>query len=210
MKIARIEASKHKRGRILLIPEEGEIVRVTEKELLSFDLYPGRELTEPELDDLLRAARRSETEQAAAQIASARMMSQKALTERLRRRGAAPDEAAEIAGRMAELGAVDDAAYARIVVRHYGATLYGRARVEQELFRRGIPKELWESALEELPDSREAIDRFLQGRCGGRVPDRGERKRLSDALLRRGFSWTDICPALNRLAGADGEIIEDE
>ena len=210
MKIARIEVSKHKRDRILLIPEEGEIVRVTERELLSYDLYPGRELTEPELEGLLRAARRSETEQMAAQIASARMMSQKTLAERLCRRGAEPDEAAEIAGRMAELGAVDDAAYARTVVRHYSATGCGRARIEQELFRRGIPKELWESALEELPDSREAIDRFLQSKCAGHTVDRAERKRLCDALLRRGFSWTDIRPALNRLADADGEIIEEE
>ena len=210
MKIERIEVSRHKRGRILLIPEEGDILRVTEKELLSFDLYPGRELTEQELEELLKAARRSKTEQTAAHIASARMLSQKELTDRLRRRGAEPEEAAEIAGRMAELGAVDDAVYAGVIARHYAAMGYGRARVEQELFRRGIPKELWEKALAELPDSREAIDRFLTSKCAGRTVDRAERKRLAGALLRRGFSWAEIRPALNRLQGTDGEITEDE
>ena len=210
MKIARIEKSKHKRGRILLIPEDGDLLRVTEKELLAFDLYPGRELTPQEIEALLSSARRSETELLAAHISSSRMLSRRELSDRLRRRGAEPEEAAEIAGRMEELGAVDDAAYAGVVVRHYAAMGYGRGRVEQELYRRGIPKELWEAALGGLPDSREAIDRFLQSRCGGHAPDRAERKRLSDALLRRGFSWEDIRPALNRLYEADEEITDNE
>lgn len=210
MKIARIEKSKHKRGRILLIPEDGDLLRVTEKELLAFDLYPGRELTAQETDALRSSARRSETEQRAAHMASSRMLSRKELSDRLRRRGAEPEEAEEIAARMAELGAVDDAAYAGVVARHYAAMGYGRGRVEQELYRRGIPKELWETALAELPDGREAIDRFLQSKLKGRAPDRAEKKRLSDALLRRGFSWHEIRPALNRLDGLDAEITEDE
>ena len=73
--------------------------------------------------------------------------------------------------------------------------------MRQELQRRGIPRQLWEDALSQLPDSAEAIDRFLRKKLGGRAPDRAMLKKLSDALLRRGFSWNDIRPALNRLGG---------
>ena len=55
-----------------------------------------------------------------------------------------------------------------------------------------------------LTDS-DAIDRFLRRKLGGRTPDRAALKKLSDALLRRGFSWSDIRPALNRL----GEEIDE-
>jgi regulatory protein len=106
---------------------------------------------------------------------------------------------------MEELGAVNDGAYAGVIVRHYAAMGYGRGRVEQELYRRGIPRELWEDALRELPDSAEAINTFLRSKLQGRAPDRAERKRLSDALLRRGFGWNEIRPALNALGGEEIE-----
>ena len=45
----------------------------------------------------------------------------------------------------------------------------------------------------------EAIEQFLRAKCKCGAPDRAACKRLSDALLRRGFSWQDIRPALSRL-----------
>ena len=205
MRIAKIEKSKHKQGRVLVFPEEGDLLRITEAELLPFGIYPGAELSDEQVAALLEAARRSETKLRAARISSSRMLSKKELTDRLRRKGADPAEAAEAAERMEELGTVNDAAYAGVVVRHYAAMGYGRGRVEQELYRRGIPKELWEKALEELPDSAGAIDAFLQSKLKGRRPDRAETKRLSDALLRRGFGWNEIRPALNRLGETEIE-----
>ena len=205
MRIAKVEKSKHKQGRVLVYPEEGELLRITEAELLPFGIYPGAELTDQQVEALREAARRSETKLRAAHMASSRMLSKKELTDRLRRKGAEPDEAAEAAERMEELGAVNDSAYAGVVVRHYAAMGYGRGRVEQELYRRGIPKELWEEALAELPDSADAIDAFLRGKLKGRKPDRAELKRLSDALLRRGYSWNEIRPALNRLGETEIE-----
>lgn len=205
MRIAKVEKSKHKQGRVLVYPEEGELLRITEAELLPFGIYPGAELTDQQVEALREAARRSETKLRAAHMASSRMLSKKELTDRLRRKGADPDEAAEAAERMEELGAVNDSAYAGVVVRHYAAMGYGRGRVEQELYRRGIPKELWEEALAELPDSADAIDAFLRGKLKGRKPDRAELKRLSDALLRRGYSWNEIRPALNRLGETEIE-----
>ena len=205
MRIAKIEKSKHKQGRVLVFSEEGDLLRITEAELLPFGIYPGMDLSEEQVEALKEAARRSETKLRAARMASSRMLSKKELTDRLRRKGADPDEAAEAAERMEELGAVNDSAYAGVVVRHYAAMGYGRGRVEQELYRRGIPKELWEEALRELPDSAGAIDAFLRSKLKGGKPDRAEVKRLSDALLRRGYSWNEIRPALNRLGETEIE-----
>ena len=205
MRIAKIEKSKHKQGRVLVFSEEGDLLRITEAELLPFGIYAGMELDDEQVDALREAARRSETKLRAAHMASSRMLSKKELTDRLRRKGADPDEAAEAAERMEELGAVNDSVYAGVVVRHYAAMGYGRGRVEQELFRRGIPRELWENALQELPDSAAAIDAFLRGKLKGRQPDSAELKRLSDALLRRGYSWNEIRPALNRLGETEIE-----
>ena len=121
------------------------------------------------------------------------------LSDRLVKKGADPREAQGTAQWLADLGAVDDAAYAGVIARHYAAMGYGPGRVRQELQRRGVPRDLWEDALAQLPDPEEAIDKFLAAKLRGKTPDRATLQRLSAALQRRGFQWQDIRPALARL-----------
>ena len=52
--------------------------------------------------------------------------------------------------------------------------------------------------LDELPPDGEQIDRFLQSKLHGRSPEDKEKKRLTDALLRRGFSWGEVRSAWGR------------
>ena len=54
-------------------------------------------------------------------------------------------------------------------------------------------------------DSAEAVDRFLESKLRGRLPEEKEKKRLTDALLRRGFSWGDVKSAWSRLGEATWE-----
>ena len=150
MRIERLENSKHKQERVLVYLEDGTLLRITGAELLQFGLYQGLDLPPETLEELRAAARRSDTRRRGASMASGRMLSKKELTERLTKKGASPDDAAETADWLEDLGAVDDAAYAGVIVRHYGGMGYGAARVRQELHRRGVPKELWDEALEQL------------------------------------------------------------
>lgn len=205
MKITRIENSKHVQERVLVFLEEGDPLRITGHELLQFGLYPGMDLSPQLVVQLQAAGQRSESRVKAARLASGRMMSRKELTDKLSRKGIDPGTAVETADWLESLGAVDDAAYAGVIARHYAASGYGPGRVRQELQKRGVSRELWDDALSQLPDSADAIDRFLQKKLSGRTPDRATLKKLSDALLRRGFSWSDIRPALNRL----GEEIDE-
>lgn len=205
MRITRIENSKHVQERVLVYLEEGDPLRITGHELLQFGLYPGMDLSPQLMVQLEASGKRSEGRVKAAQLASGRMMSRKELADKLNRKGIAPDTAEEAVEWLTSLGAVDDAAYAGVIARHYAASGYGPGRVRQELQKRGVPRELWDDALAQLPDSTDAIDRFLRRKLGGRTPDRPALKKLSDALLRRGFSWSDIRPALNRL----GEEIDE-
>ena len=205
MKITRIENSKHVQERVLVFLEEGDPLRITGHELLQFGLYPGMDLSPQLVVQLQAAGQRSESRVKAARLASGRMLSRKELTDKLSRKGIDPDTAEETADWLESLGAVDDAAYAGVIARHYAASGYGPGRVRQELQKRGVSRELWDDALSQLPDSADAIDRFLQKKLSGRTPDRATLKKLSDALLRRGFSWSDIRPALNRL----GEEIDE-
>ena len=95
----------------------------------------------------------------------------------------------------------DDAAYAAMLVRHYSAQGCGPARIRDELYRRGVPRELWDEALETAPDAQETLACVIASKTRGKPLNEKDYKRLSDALLRRGFSWGEVKTAL-RTAGA--------
>ena len=49
------------------------------------------------------------------------------------------------------------------------------------------------------------MDAFLRSKLRGRTPDEKEKRRLTNALLRRGFPWGEVKAAWGRL----GDAIED-
>jgi len=205
MKIKRIEASKYVQERVLVYPEEGDPLRITRAELLQFGLHQGMDLPPELVVELEESGKRSSLRAKGAQLASGRMLSKKELQEKLVRKGAGEEEAQDIALWLEELGAVDEQTYAGILVRHYAAAHYGKKRIVQELQRRGIPRELMEEALAQMPEPCEAIEGYIAAKYKGRSLDFDERRKLGNALLRRGFDWHDVRPVLNAL----GEEIEE-
>ena len=188
--------------------EGGDLLRLTGDALLRFGLRVGMDLSAEDVVQLKEAEHRTAVRSRGAQLVSSRMLSRKELTDRLERRGATEDEAADTADWLEDLGALDDAAYAAAVVRHYGHMGYGRLRVRQELQRRGIQRALWDTALEELGRSDEDIEALLRSRLKGRVPERDEGRKLAAMLQRRGFTWQEIRLVLSRLL--DGEELPEE
>ena len=206
MEIMEVKPSQRKKGRFLVKLEDGNILRVTEEEVLRFSLAAGMELDDETLEALDESAQRSAVRAAAASMIGSRPLSKKELTRRLVRKGADEEDAGEAADWLEDIGAVNDREYAAMLVRHYAGKGYGRARIREEMYRRGVDRELWDQALEELPDQSETLDRLIQKKCRGDLSDRREVRRVSDSLLRRGFSWSEVKDALRRYT----ELQEDE
>ena len=206
MRIDEVKKSERKKGRFLVRLEDGSILRVTEEELLRFGLRAGMELDAETLEELRASAKKSSARATAANMIGSRALSKKELTRRLVQKGNEEADAQAAADWLEDIGAVDDASYAASLVRHYGGKGYGPARVREELRRRGVDRELWDDALEEMPDSEEILDQLIQKKCRGDLSDPKEKKRVSDALLRRGFGWTDVKAAMGRYA----EMVEDD
>ena len=198
MRVDRVEPSRHKKGRVLVFLEDGACLKITEQELLDFGLRSGDELDADTLSRLRAAAGVSNVKASAADLIGKRAMSRRDLERKLQEKGATQAEARYAAEWLEAIGALDDGEYAALLVRHYSQMGYGPARVREKLREKGIPRELWEDALAAMPDPAEAIDVFLQAKCRGAL-DQREKKRLSDALLRRGFAWADIRAGLARL-----------
>ena len=198
MRIDRILPVRNKPGRVTVHFEGGESLQLTEQEVLDFGLRPGDEPDGATLARMKEAAGRSGARITAAELVGKRAMSRRELERKLRDKGAPETEAQYAAEWLEAIGAIDDAAYAAALVRHHGAQGYGPGWIREKLREKGISRDLWEEALEQLPPPEEHIDRWLERRWKGAAPDPAEVKRAAAALVRRGFSWSDVRSAMTR------------
>ena len=197
MVIQELKPSKHVEGRWLAVLEDGSILRVGEGEVVDFALYAGRELSDEEAERLQNAARRGELKSKAIELLMRKPQSRKELGRKLLEWEASEEEAEAICDRLEELGYLNEAEYAGRIVRHYAAKGFGERKLRDELYRRGVPRELWEDALAQIEDNSETIDAFLEKKLKG-SHDPKDVKKASDALARRGFRWPEISDALRR------------
>ena len=198
MIIRELKPSQRVEGRWLAFLEDGAILRLSENEVIDFALYAGKELSEEESAALQDSVRRSALKGKTIELLSRKPQSRKEVERKLTQWEASEEEAAALCDRMEELGYLNDAAYAVTVVRHYSAKGYGERKLRDELYRRGVPRDLWDEALQQAGSPDEAIDAFIAKKLAGKAPDPKELKKVSDALARRGYHWNDISAALRR------------
>lgn len=213
MKLAKLEPSSRVEGRWLVWLEDGTLLRIGEADVVSFSLYAGMELDETQLDGLRMAQEQAKLKQKALSLLSARPMSQRELERKLsanpRKKGMTEegeeqreqrrDMAQQVAQRMAQVGLVNDREYASTVVRHYSRKGYGPAKIRDELYRRGVPRELWDQAMEELNQDDRQLRALVEKKLRGAVPTREELKKVSAYLARRGFGWEEISRVLRQV-----------
>lgn len=185
-------------GRWLVVLEDGSILRVGENEVIDFSLYVGKQLSEEEAQKLLNGAKRSALKEKTIELLSRKLQSRWEMERKLKQWEASEEETRTICDRMEELGFLDDAQYAQRVVRHYSAKGFGERKLRDELYRRGIPREFWQQAMEQQQDSESSLDSFIAKKLAGKPLDRQNIKKVSDALARRGYRWSEINEAMRR------------
>ena len=193
------EIKKTSPGRLSVIFEDESEVRSTLAVVSDLRLFTGRELDGEQLAELRRESALSIAKEKALEYVSRRRMSCKELERKLLDKGHDEETAAYCVQWLLENRFLDDESYSGAVVRHYAAKGYGPGRIRAELNRRGIERELWDSALEEYPEDTSKIDKFIASRLSN-PEDRDQVRRISAALYRRGHSWEDIRRALRRFS----------
>lgn len=204
MTIQELKPSKRIAGRWLAVLEDGSILRVGENEVVSFSLYPGKELTDEQTEALLASTRCSGLKEKALALLSRKPHSRRELERKLEQWEATEEEISSICNRMEELGYLNDAYYAEQVVKHYCTKGYGEKKLRDELYRRGVPRDLWDDALAKVEDNSSALDQFIARKLAGKEPDPRDLQKVAGALARRGYNWSEIRDALARY-GAEAE-----
>ena len=199
MRINAIEPTRSPNGKLRIRFEDDSSLLVYPSVIGDLGLYPGMELSQQELSNLRGSAARASARERAVRIISAGTVTEKELLHRLRAKGEQDSHAHAAVDWLKELRLLDDSRAAEQIVASGIARGYGEARLRQLLYEKGVPRELSDDAVDTLPEAGEQIAAFLESKLHGRTPDEKEKKRLADALLRRGFSWNDVKSGWNAL-----------
>lgn len=211
MKIESLTPSQKVQGRWIAVFADGSKLKLTDREMVDFALYAGLDVPEAAMEQLKDAAGESAARRRAANILSARPLSRKELEKRLAEKGETPSHAAAAADYMEHLGYLNDEAYAKTLTEHYAAKGYGPRKIRDELYRRGVPREFWDDALDGLGEPDDALDTLVAAKLRSTSrPDRADFKKVSDALARRGYAWSDISAAIRRYQREHEVEWEDE
>jgi regulatory protein len=127
---------------------------------------------------------------------------------RLRRAGFAPRTVDDVIVWLQGLGYLDDERFARSYALEKMRSGWGGRRVRQELWRKGVEREVVESVLaecevdeESLRGQEDALWTQMQRRFGSKFrtdPEATER-RLEGFLARRGYDWDSIAQLVRKL-----------
>ncbi len=181
-----------------LIFEDGKRLKAPAFKVVELGLTPGAEVTPEAFLALENAQSLASCKERAVRILTASGLSKKELQKRLVQKGESEEDAEAAVAWLEELHLIDDLETAKQLVRSACLRGYGAARAKSILYEKGIPKELWDEALVELPEMDDAIDTFLRRKLDGRTLDAKQIKKTVDALLRRGHSYHDIQAGLRR------------
>jgi len=133
----------------------------------------------------------------ALRILGSRAMSANEIEKRLINKGESAETAREVVQWLEEIGAVNDCDLARIIVTHYSSKGYGIARIRDELYKRGVPRDIWDTVLENLEEEAhdDAAVAYLEKKLKGST-DKDDLRRAENALCRRGFSYDEARSAI--------------
>lgn len=191
MRIESVAAQPDMAGRFRVTFSDGSIMRLYKQTVQDFGLYAGLELTEEEMQNLQTEASKMSAKMRAVRIVSASSVSKRDLEQRLIQKGEDASCAKEAVSWLEDLNLLDDKKTAEQIVSRCVSKGYGIARAKQALYEKRIPKAYWSEALAEYPDQTDAIRAYIENH----LPEDADQKavkKVIDALLRKGHSYSDI------------------
>lgn len=191
---------KKGKGDKIHISIDGEY-RLTVDEMYFASLYlkDGQEIDEEEYAILEETVNVRRAYNCAVSLLSRRDHSKKELMTKLREKGFT--EGAEKAlDKLCNSGYVDDERFCRL----YASELvrlksYGKKRVEQELYRKGIDRDIIYNVLEEISFDSNALCDIIKRKYLNKMSDEKGKQKAVSALMRLGYSYGEIRDALNEL-----------
>jgi regulatory protein len=210
--VTAISASVRAAGRFDLCVDQKPVARLSIQSIEKLRLRVGLEVDATLAAAIAEEATVSRTYDRAMMMLAARGRASGELRRLLVGKGEEAGVVGIVIDRLTDAGFLDDDAFARQFARSKSATGTSKRRIEQELARKGVERQVAAAAVvetfaEENVDESAAIDRAAEKklRTLARVDDLTKRRRLYAYLARRGFDPDAINGVMSRLGRQPAE-----
>jgi regulatory protein len=204
-RITKIEPQKKNPKKRSVFLDERFAFGLDEEVVYKYGLKTGKELEQKEIDQIIEAETKKEAKDAALKFLSYRMRSERELRDKLKKKEFAQNLIDEVVKDLKRVNLIDDYEFASAFVRdRISNNPRGKILLKQELWKKGIKKEIIEKALKEyFKDENEELilAKELLRKRKKRYESLDEnvaKRRLMSFLLRRGFSY-DIVKQVLRI-----------
>lgn len=185
---------------------------VDETYFLSMGIYNGKEIDSEELDEIRETVNVRRAYNYAVSLLSRRDHSERELMTKLMQKGYT-DGAEKAIAKLRDGGYVSDERFARLYVRELQTfKKYGKKRIEQELYRKGIDREIISEVLDETDFDESELVSLIERKYGRYLGDEKGIAKTINGLLRMGYSYGEIRSAMNEIkenSVTDEEVIYD-
>ena len=172
---------------------------VDETYFLSMGIYNGKEVDCEELEEIKQTVNVRRAYNYAVSLLSRRDHSEKELMTKLTQKGYSQG-AEEAIAKLRDSGYVSDERFARLYVRELQTfKRYGKRRIEQELYRKGIDREIIREVLEETDFDEDELVSLVERKYGRYLDDEKGVAKAINGLLRMGYGYGEIRNALSRI-----------
>ena len=201
---------KQGKGNKLHIMVDGEYLMTSNTDFVALSgIKNNSEITEEELADFQEAVNSNRAFNKAADLLSRRDHSSKELLQKLRQKGYS-EGAEKAVERLSDLGYIDDRRFAeRYADELRRIKKYGKRRIKDELYRKGIDSEIIDEIVSEMEFDNDELVSIIERKYMRNLGDeKGVRKTIA-ALTRMGYSFSEIREALNAVSNSESVADED-
>ena len=197
MSVLTLRPGKNNKVHLLL---DGEYAMTADSDFVAFSgLCDNMILDDEALADLQRKVNARRAFNKASDLLAMRDHSEKELLQKLRQKGFA-DGAEEAVEKLKGYGYLDDSRFAlRFAQELQRVKHYGKKRIEQELFRKGVSRAVVSDTLEQLEFDEDALVQLIERKYLRQLDtEKGVQKTVA-ALQRMGYSFGEIRDALQQV-----------
>lgn len=197
-----IITSQKGRGTKIHLLIDGEYKITTDAEFWSLNsVADGTDITDEEWEELVSAINYKKAFNKCADYLSRRNHSERELLDKVLKSGVDRNSTLKAIERFKELGYINDRDFAFEYTEYLiNSKRYSVNRVKQELFHKGIAKDIISEAIDGIEaDQAQTVVDIINKSYIRKLTEDGGKEKVIAALMRRGFSYSDIKEAFNRL-----------
>ena len=197
MSVLTLQPGKNNKVHLLL---DGEYAMTADSDFVAFSgLYDNMILDDEALADLQGKVNAHRAFNKASDLLALRDHSEKELLQKLRQKGFA-DGAEEATEKLKSYGYLNDSRFAlRFAQELQRVKHYGKKRIEQELYRKGVSRDVVSDTLEQLSFDEDALTALIERKYLRQLDtEKGVQKTVA-ALQRMGYSFGELRDALRQV-----------